>query len=315
MRLQRFLESWRGLNFALRLKKQMTINLYRRMHLAGFGVVVGLVTALLCGFTAGCTADRNMSTANERLIRADAMLAERCTTAGEKIYRTVDDVEGVYLLRVRPDSLNYGDQFKMDDPYGSDSTGDQYILNFLRGFYHQRNSPPAPGEPPQVGFLYVEAVDPLDGRRYRYTPVLKDVSHKRSLLMGGEGPATFVTKDFVFDKRLASGTPPRYGVTYDDISTREDREYWIAGSSLRVIDLTTNEVIAERVGYMMDRGQGSRASARSPWFFAANDACPGFQRSPMIPPSLSNGGGAAAQPGQTLYFVEKVLKPRLKQAG
>jgi hypothetical protein len=37
---------------------------------------------------------------------------------------------------------------------------------------------------------------------------------------------------FVLDKNPASGPAPRYGVTYDDISTRKEREYWIAGSSL-----------------------------------------------------------------------------------
>lgn len=49
------------------------------------------------------------------------------------------------------------------------------------------------------------------------------------------------------------------GSTFDDISTHAEREYGIAGSSLRVIDLETKEVLAERVGYMVDMAQGSRA--------------------------------------------------------
>ena len=239
------------------------------------------------------------------------MFEARCKAAGEKIHRKVDDVEGVYLLKIRPEGANYDDQFEMDDPYGRDSAGDLYILNFLRGFYHQRaDQPVVPGVPPQVGYLYVEAVDKGDGKRYRYTASIRDVVHTDSVLMGGDGRTKFVTRDFVFDRVPAPGPAPRYAVTYDDISTREEREYWIAGSSLKVIDLQTHEVMAERIGYMMDGAQGSRAGARAPWFFAANHACPGFQKNPLIPVTRANGGGASEQAGQTLFFVEKVLKPR-----
>ena len=104
---------------------------------------------------------------------------------------------------------------------------------------------------------------------------------------------------FVLDRIPAKGTTPRYGVTYDDISTREERELWIAGSSLKVIDLQTNEVIAERIGYMVDWGQGSQVGGRSPWLLAANNVCPEY---PF-------GRGSSSQAFQTTGFVEKVLKP------
>jgi hypothetical protein len=94
---------------------------------------------------------------------------------------------------------------------------------------------------------------------------------------------------------------PRYGVTYADISTIDDRKIWIAGSSLRVIDLETNEVIAERVGYMIDRGQGSEAGFRQPWADAAYIACPNF-------PFISDQRHVR-QSDQTRNFVEKILKP------
>jgi hypothetical protein len=88
-------------------------------------------------------------------------------------------------------------------------------------------------------------------------------------------------------------------VTYDDISTREERGYWIAGSSLRVIDLQTNEVMAERIGYMMDRGQGNNSGGRSPWLLAARTACPRFPTDP---------GGHTYQTDQTREFAEKTLR-------
>ena len=114
---------------------------------------------------------------------------------------------------------------------------------------------------------------------------------------------------FIVDRIPAPGKPPRYGVTYDDISTREEREYWIAGSSLKVVDLETNEVIAERIGYMVDWAQGNRASQRSPWLFAADNACPDFYRNYKNLKQGPHAHASMAQSHQTLDFVEKVLKP------
>jgi hypothetical protein len=261
--------------------------------------------ALLFACSAACTtgsAERAKKQAEARVRQETAMRMwkERCETkAGVKIHRTVDNVDGIFLVKIRPVGINFGDQFKMDDPYGRDATGDTYILNFLKGFYHQRSDDPVvPGKPPREGFKYIEAIDPKDGRRYRYTgridqPWLRDKRY-------GEW-----VREFVLDKVPATGNRPRYGVTYDDISTHEEREYWIAGSSLRVIDLQTNEVIAERIGYMVDWAQGSQAGARSPWAFAPDNACPGFQWNPNVP--VRNAVGE--QDSQTLIFVEQVLTP------
>ena len=163
----------------------------------------------------------------------------------------------------------------MDDPYGNDMEGDAYIKTFLRGSYQANNTgTAAPGAPSHLGFLYVEAIDETDGRRYRYTGSVKAVRRKDTTAENvrrelERNPAYDLNiYAYVVDRVPAPSAPPRYGVTYDDISTRAEREYWIAGSSLRIIDLQTNEVIAERIGYMMDRGQGSTAAFRRPWLFA-----------------------------------------------
>ena len=229
---------------------------------------------------------------SERQIKAQAMFAERCKTAGEKIHKTVENVDAIYLLKLRPHEINLGDQFKLDDPYGSDLLGSGYIVSFLRGSYEAniRSAKNSPGPP--EGYLYVEARDPQDGKRYRYTGRIEEPWQTNKSYLKG------YTR-FVLDRSPAAGPAPRYGVTYDDISTREEREYWIAGSSLKVIDLQTNEVIAERVGYMMDWAQGSRAGGRSPWLLAANNACPAF----------APRHGFSAQRRQTQRFVERVLRP------
>lgn len=184
--------------------------------------------------------------AKERLEKAEAMFQERCKTAGEKIHRTVDNVEGVMLMKIRPEKDNFSDQFALDDPYGSDFDGDAYIKSFLNGFFEanfKRPDVPANVVYPHVAYRYVEAIDPKDGKRYRYTGRLDDPwRYDKSY--------SITYKRFVLDRNPAPRSSPRYGVTYDDISTHEEREYWIARSSLKVVDLQTAEVIAERIGYL-----------------------------------------------------------------
>ena len=237
-----------------------------------------------------------------RLQTAEKMFTERCKKAGEFIHRTAENVEGIFLMKIRPKGMNYGDQYRMDDPYGRDFGGDAYIKSFLAGFFeanYRRPDVPKPNAPPHVAYSYVEAIDPTDGKRYRYTGSIREVTKTSSPLVGGDG-STFKVKEFTLDRVLATDLAPRYGVTYEDISTREERDYWIAGSSLKVIDLKTNEMMAERIGYMMDRGQGNKSGGRSPWLLAADNVCPRF----------APRHGATAQPLQTENFVEKVLVPK-----
>ena len=242
--------------------------------------------------------------AKAHLAKAEAMFQERCKKSGEFIYRTAENVEGVFLLKLRPQKINYGDQYRMDDPYGSDFGGDGYIENFFWG----RNERGALDNAKVGGYLYVDAIDPKDGKRYRYTGGMKAVgkqdptAYNIKLAMSKDPNYDLNIYSFVLDKVPAPDPAPRYGVTYDDISTREERDYWIAGSSLKVIDLKTNEVMAERIGYMMDRGQSNTSGGRSPWLFAADNACPRFG------PEKIGAPRSFHQPRQTRNFVEKVLQ-------
>ncbi len=262
------------------------------------------LTLALCSLLTACAlGSPERAEQKSRLPVAEAMFAERCKKAGEFIHRTADNVEGIFLMKLRPEGINYGDQYRMDDPYGSDHGGDAYIKSFLRGNYAaNRPKNPTAQTPPRNAYPYVDATDPKDGKRYRYTGSIKEVTKTSSPLVGGDGK-TFKVKEYILDRVPATGPMPRYGVTYDDISPREERDYWIAGSSLKVIDLQTNEVMAERIGYMMDRGQGDISGGRSPWLLAANNACPAF----------SAIHGASAQINQTEKFVEKVLRPTLEK--
>lgn len=246
----------------------------------------------------------------ERQRIAAEMFRERCKKAGVFIHRTVEGVEGVFVMKLRPKDINFEDQYALDDPYGRDVGGDGYLEILLKGSFDHGTKPgpnrPVDAPPDPVGYEYVEAIDPNDGVRYRYTGSVKAVRKKKidapnvQLELRRNPNYDLNIYDYVVEKTPSKAPRPRYGVTYDDISTREERDYWIAGSSLKVIDLQTNEVIAERIGYMVDWAQGIRVGGRSPWLLAANNACPEFapQR------------GATVQPTQTLRFINKSLKPK-----
>lgn len=234
---------------------------------------------------------------SEKAQHAEALFKFHCSTAGETIKRTVGDVEGIFLLKGRPEKMNFGDQFMMDDPYGRDLGGDAYIESFLKAKHELRRrydlllrEPPVPNPNEPVGYDYVEMADSQNRGRTRFTAYVNQP---------GKTDPTYLLNAFrvVLQKSPAPGAAPRYGVTYEDISTHEDRMFWIAGSSLKVIDLQTKEIIAERIGYMIDRGQGVTTGGRSPWLLAANNACPAFP------------GRHAYQLNQASRFVEKVLLP------
>ena len=230
--------------------------------------------------------------------KANSLYEAGCRKSGEFIHRTADNVDGIFLLRIR---MDYGRGYQYtEDPYGYDSAGNSYIL----GFFHTpvRDGDKYPILPNIVGnelqnlrntyrgYRYVEVVDPVDGERYRYTGSIKVIGKKDTAapnvrLQMERNPNFDVNiYDFVLDRAPAPGSPPRYGVTYEDISTPEEREYWVAGSSLKVIDLGANEVIAERIGYIK-----APPNAMSAW--AHGVACP-------QPP----------EDDQTRKFVEKVLR-------
>ena len=270
-----------------------------------------ITSVLICVPQFGCTNSAIGNAQQEKAQSAARIFDKLCGTAGEKIFKTVENVDGVFLVKLRPEKSHDSQQFSLDDPYGRDFSGHAYIKSFLAGFSESGTSGGAGARP--VGYKFVEAIDPADMRMYRYTASLKAVRKK-------DITAPYVKAEivknpkydiniyaFVLDKKSVESRSARFGVQYNDISTQEQREHWIAGSLLQIIDLDSNAVLAERTGYMMDPGQGATAGGRSPWLIAAGYACPGFglngQRSYGVP------GAAGEQMQQSELFAEKVVKP------
>lgn len=228
----------------------------------------------------------------------------RCKSAGEKITRTVDNVDGIVWMKWRTSGIDHNDQFNLDDPYGKDCKEEACIEDLLRVTQGMDLNPEEAARHTS-GYRFVETVSPSDSQSYRYTGIIdlpwSTEEVERHLKDTGQPPPAFSHR-FRSTHSAIPKLTARYGITWDDISTKEDRERWIAGGSLKVIDLQTNEVIAERIGYMMDKGQGSTAGFRSPWLEAIQTACPEF---PHGPNDLRHGRTLH----ETRDFLLKILKP------
>lgn len=255
----------------------------RRNKIIAAAVVVGL-------FLSWPIADvvsrvREQSAFKARYDAAAARFEERCKEAGEKIVRTVDDVDGILILKMRI-SKDIGDGIKQLAPSAAfyhESTEDEYLTSFL--WYEEQTA----GQRGRLttrrtdypGYAYVDFVDSTDGQRYRYRLVRKSL---------GDRPGESM---FALQRAVASDPPPRYGVTFEDMVDASDRMHWIAGSIVKVVDLISNEELARHTRLAFDRGLGSRGGARTPW--ASPLYCP------VIGPSYVS---------QTRHFVDRVLRPR-----
>ena len=231
-----------------------------------------------------------------RYAKAKALFDERCKTAGEKINRSVVNVEGIVWMRWRTTEADQT-QFALNDPYGKDCSSEGCIQLLLKGVAESTDRK-SPGEKAPHGYRFIETIDPRDGIRYRYTAIHKNVGdvsreqfteHVKSTGSGADSSGRFL----VLERKPIEQFSARFGLTWEDISTREDREHWIAGGSLKVIDLqTNNQLIGERRGYFIDTGLGSTEGHRNPWGWAKSYA-------PRCPSKDAN----------TWDFVARVLVP------
>lgn len=219
----------------------------------------------------------------EKLAQAQALFAERCKTAGERIYRTVENVEGVFLMKIRPDKINFSEQYLLDDPYGQQNwRGEGYVEEFLAG---RADAYWLTDKTTKSAYRFVEVVDRATQKVLTYTFISAGKEHQNKLHL--------VSLDKL--ERTA-----RFAVDWQDESTRADRDSWIACGSVSVLDIDTKEILGKRTGCMLDVGVGATSGGRSPWAFARDTACPASRKTP--------DGRAIFDPVDR-NFVEKVLKP------
>lgn len=252
-------------------------------------LAVATVLGLLIAFPGRWAWERQKSIDHyrARLQQARAIFQERCKNAGEKIYRTVDDIEAIAILRKR----RYIDTLPQiaEDPFGAvgNRSESDYPLSFLLprgkdgqllggwmgGYLEERSVWDQPG------YAYVDLRDQDDDSVSRYTLAIH-ISPGDATDSAGDQPQQSPVRTppyrFVVNKFPSPGPLPRYGVIFEDLTTPEERAQWIAGSAFRVLDLQTNEILAERIGYFMDEGMGATGGSRTPWQEAKQWSCPDY---------------------------------------
>jgi hypothetical protein len=193
--------------------------------------------------------------------------------SGEKVYKSFTGVKSILVLKPLPPASDkdHFDQFWYGDPYSGTATPERglraaSILTLASRRGGQR----------QEGFEFVEIGPEL----------LKVAGYQR---ISSDSRGAYA--------RIEIERPEsRFGVLWEDISTPEDRAYWVAGSRLRVVDRADNEIVAERIGFLIEAGFGSRAGARRPWQVSRHSrtTCPPLDWSDVYADQV---------------FLTKVLKP------
>ena len=231
-----------------------------------------------------------------------ALFEKRCENAGVKIYKTVENVEGILLLKVRPKSntRDWGDPMWPGAAFASEYGGETQIQLLLQ-YEHAPESfdtyagkfvarPNDRGTFSAVktnkpGYRFVD-VKESDGKIYRYT--LKTWQEPASW-----DKSKFLDKSQLIKEESGSGQIARYALTYDDDINPADRAQWVAGSTIKVLDTQTNETLATFTRYAADFGRGNGSGGRSPWLNAK--VC---------------GYAVQAMAGvESRYFVDQILKP------
>lgn len=246
--------------------------------------VAALVVVCLFGYLPVTQGIRNHQ-ADQFSAEAFARFNKYCAEkAGEKIYKKVEGVNSVLVMRPREQDKDgdYADQFWRGDPYGIGLVEDGEIRDLL--IEDRGNSVTSDV---RFGFQLVEVKKQSSSGQpelFEYRAYQKNIKRP----------------DYGYElmSKLIEKRSSRYGFTWEDLSTDEDRKYWIAGSLLKVVDLDTNETVSERIGYMIDPGFGSTSGGRRPWMLAWRTSCPQLDRN--------------TQSRQTRRFVIRSLNPSQK---
>ena len=239
-----------------------------------------------------------------RYNKAKAIFDERCKTAGEKIYHTVEGIEGITLLNV-PQEYTHA---LIDDPMWEGAAlphsggGDNYIRKFLDWeLRNKSNNPqrtlrdvdPSPRNKETFKriFGYEKKLE-IDDRvydGYRYV----DVKQPNGSYLRYQYPSASERKDrdTIITTPL-NRKPARYAVEYSPIIDPADRQYWIAGLTINIYDTETDTLMASKTWYSMEPGQGNR-NQRVPWAFA--NICPASGQN---------------QRDVIRLFVDQVVKPK-----
>jgi len=206
------------------------------------------------------------------------------TEAGEFIYKTVENVEGLYMMRPRKEATDdeLSHLYALEDPYGHTNhevtMGEYNFVSPNRYVYFERPTQPARFSQATHQFGGGRTDERRSPRYERFTGY--DARHLESM-----------------KREPVESLKSRYGFTWRGITRPHDREFGIAGGELIVLDLQTNEVLGVRRGYI--RSGMVRNNLTGIWWLTGQ-TCPVY--------GYRNGRNKDFD--FSYWFIGKVLKPK-----
>lgn len=217
--------------------------------------------------------------------------------AGEFIFKTVEDVEGIYQMRPRVMATDYEMMhlYALEDPYNAyqSLSEESYVNPRYADAVKTKDVAKRAYKlyKPDQNYKFLEKPipaplqDPADGARYlRYTRP----NTNKLIFENGQHMYPRDQQPPLLEERMKE-LKSRYGFTWRGITRPHDRKLGIVGGELIVLDIQTNEVLAVRRGYTVSLGKTPETVAGIWWLSAAK--CP------------------SSMPGDEHLFIHKVMKP------
>lgn len=217
---------------------------------------------------------------------------------GEFIYKTVDNVEGLYMIRPRKEERHFQpyDPFVMEDPYGH-GQGDQGWRASFTFVGPIERTPPSPPK-----YRYVETplvqneIDAWERTKFDPSMTVENPSGMR------------FQRYFAYDRKnqktmqmqYVDGLKSDFGYTWRGIKRPHDRELGVAGGELIVIDLKTNDILGVRRGFILGAPWPDHGEHRN--FSWTGNVCPQYAH-------LPGHRQRNKDVDSILWFLNKVLIP------
>ncbi len=201
------------------------------------------------------------------------------TEAGEFIYKTVENVEGLYMMRPRERATDYELEhlYALEAPYvevhGEFYNPGEYFVQPHLGKYQFLEMPLPKRE---------TGTNEVKYRRY-YRDENAHPGRDYQTAIDGK----FVRVPYIVAEKETQSLNSKYGVTWRGITRAHDRELGIAGSELIVLDLETYEVLGVKRGF---KRTGGVRNLTGVWWLAGQ-TCPKLGKKPDH------------------WFIREVLKP------
>lgn len=202
--------------------------------------------------------------------------------AGEFVYRTVNNVEGIYIVRPRAwqeGNKDMKDRYAIEDPFG-------YLGADRYGYAAEEFVQPFFGK-----YKFLEVPNGATTRGGAITRYYRDENANPGKTTNSAKDGRLVSVPSIVASEQTEKSQSRYGYVWRGITRPHDRELGVAGGEMLILDLKTNEVLGLRRGFAR--------SGPTHFFWLTAQSCPQLhmviQERQMKKPDY--------------WFIYEVLKP------